>query len=119
MTVNRSGGYTGIGYRVVDMREKPIVTVNDDVYNFADVYYGAYSNFNSRFYYCDIKPGSWEGITESACVPTFEAEDEDGVMYSAPSIAQSNDDLKAYGLFKRWWEYSGLGAQFVINWEYY
>ena len=79
----------------------------------------AYSKFNNRYYYCDIKPGSWEGITETACVPTFEAEYNDGRMFSTPSIAQSNDDLKAYGGFMRWWEYSGLGAQFVINWEYY
>ena len=119
ITVNRSSGYTEIAYRVVDIRENPIVTVNDDLNNFADVYYGAYSKFNHRYYYCDIKPGSWEGITETACVPTFEAEYNDGRMFSTPSIAQSNDDLKAYGGFMRWWEYSGLGAQFVINWEYY
>ena len=73
ITVNRSSGYTEIAYRVVDIRENPIVTVNDDLNNFADVYYGAYSKFNNRYYYCDIKPGSWEGITETACVPTFEA----------------------------------------------
>jgi hypothetical protein len=118
ITVSKTTGYTSIAYRVFDLREEPIITVTDDVDQFGDVYLGAYGARTGR-YYCALLPNVWEGITNRLCDSTFYAVYEGDLIYTSPNIASSNADLESYSYFKYWYEYSGLGSQFVINWTYF
>ena len=86
ISVNRSSGYTEIAYRVVDIRENPIVTVSDDLNNFADVYYGHILNSTTGIITAILNQGPGKAY-ETACVPTFEAEYNDGRIFT--SIAQT------------------------------
>ena len=118
LTVSRSTGYQSIAYRVFDKREVPVITVTDDISQFGDVYLGEFGGKTGQFY-CALLPNVWEGITDRICNSTYYAVYEGDLVYTAPSIATSNADLESYSRFKYWYEYSGLGAQFVINWTYY
>jgi len=118
ITVSKTTGYQSIAYRVFDIREEPIITVTDDIDQFGDVYLGEYGG-KTGSYYCPLLPNVWEGITQRICNSTFYAIYEGNVIYTAPSIASSNADLESYSRFKYWYEYSGLGSQFVINWTYF
>ena len=118
ITVSKTTGYQSIAYRVFDLREEPIITVTDDIDQFGDVYLGAYGGKTGRWY-CSLLPNVWEGITERLCDSTIYAVYEGDVVYTTPAIGSSNADLESYSRFKYWYEYSGLGSQFVINWTYY
>ena len=118
VTVERdpNDNYTTVAYRIIPLNSDSILKATDDIETFGDVYNGVFGPGGS--YYCPLLEDTWEEVEERICNSTSYAVARWGTVYSSP-IAFSNQGMVEIGWFKYWYEYSGLGAQFNINWSEY
>ena len=118
VTVERdpNDNYTTVAYRIIPLNSDSILKANDDIEIFGDVYNGVFGPGGN--YYCPLLEDTWEEVEERICRSTTYAVARWGTVYSSP-IAFSNQEMIEIGWLKYWYEYSGLGAQFNINWTYY
>lgn len=118
LTVDKSSSnYQGVAFRIFDIRENPIIKATDDIDTFRDVYNGVFGPYGN--WSCDLLPNTWTEVPSRICRSTARGEWANGTVYSYASLAKNNQEMKDYGSFKYWFEKSGLGSQFVINWSYY
>ena len=95
-----------------------IIKAVDDIETWGDVYNGSFGPERLGDWYCPLKESTWEEVEQRICRSTHYGVWADGTVYTNP-IAFNNQTMLEYGYFKYWYEYSGLGAQFNINWTYY
>jgi len=111
-----SNTYQGIAYRIFDIREDAIIKATDEIAVYRDVYNGAFGPYG--YWYCDVGEGMWDQVTERICRSTLVARGANGSFYQG-LVNYTDQDLRDSGFWKYWYEKSALGAQFVINWDYF
>ena len=113
-----AGQQTSIAYQVREISADPLILVEDQIDVFGDVYLGA---FSSRIgpSVCANNNTSWTGVEATYCNSTISIRFADGWHYSPDWDNQTElleeriDDLYYY------YEDSGLGSQFFINWRFF
>ncbi len=120
VTVERdpNNNYTTVAYRIVPLNSDSIIKAVDDIETWGDVYNGSFGPERLGDWYCPLKESTWEEVEQRICRSTHYGVWADGTVYTNP-IAFNNERMVEWGFFKYWYEYSGLGAQFNINWTYY
>ena len=111
-----SNTYQGIAYRIFDIREDAIIKATDEIAVYRDVYNGVFGPYGN--WYCDVGEGMWDQVTERICRSTLLGRGANGSFYQG-LVNWTDQDLRDSGFWKYWYEKSALGAQFVINWDYF
>lgn len=117
MLEKKDSGFSTIGIRVSEVTQK-FIKVNDDLHTFADVYNGLFS-FEKTFFYCASYGreaySDLEGYTDFVCRNTVYV-----VLTSGSSLWYHFDDLEdisQYSDIDYFYETSGLGEIFGIDWS--
>ena len=112
------GEYSNVAYRARALASSSLIIVKDEIDTYADVYLGALSS-RSGLWVCDENNTSWSGAETTYCNSTLSIRFADGWHYSPDwnnkleLLEQRADDIYFY------YEDSGLGSQFFINWGFY
>jgi len=112
------GEYSNVAYRARALASSSLIIVKDEIDTYADVYLGALSS-RSGLWVCDENNTSWTGAETTYCNSTLSIRFADGWHYSPDwnnkleLLEQRADDIYFY------YEDSGLGSQFFINWGFY
>ena len=115
----KSSGIEHVSYRIKEKTQNIIID-NDDILNFRDVYSGVFSPKN--IYYCDTPLTSNPDYADSYCKNTLDIKWTiydpiyDYFFYDDVDALINSSEATSWGL-QYWYEYSGLGAMFGINWE--
>ena len=112
------GSFTSVAYRVRELGSNPLIKATDAIDIYGDVYLGIFSTRVGVFS-CAENEGYWTETGTTFCNSTLSIRFADGWQYSPnwPTrdrlLADRGADL--YYLY----EDSGLGSQFLINWDYF
>ncbi len=115
----KSSGYEHVSYRIKEKTQN-LLTVTDNILDFNDVYSGIFSG--SDAWYCPNPLNSIAGYQTPICRNSLKIKwtNYSGLynyfFYENIGALQSSGEANDYGL-QYWIDYSGLGAQFGINWE--
>ena len=111
-----SGSTTRIAYRIRDLSVDPVVTVEDDLDSFADVYLGRFSP-EGGFYVCPESNTQWDGVAETYCHTTVEAYLSDGSLVT--DVGSVDELTRRFEDVTHFIERSGLGVQIMVDWTYF
>lgn len=112
-----SGEYSSVAYRARELNSSPLILVKDEIDVFGDVYLGAFSRRSSHI--CDENNTSWAVVESTYCNSTLSIRFADG-WHTSPDWSRKKELLEERGddLYY-FYEDSGLGSQFLINWRFY
>ena len=114
----KSSGYEHVSYRIKEKTQNMIIA-NDNILNFRDVYSGIYGP--SALAYCPEPLTSNSDFELSYCRNTLDIKWTiaeplyDYFFYDDVDDLINSAETSSWGL-QYWYEYSGLGAMFGINW---
>jgi hypothetical protein len=111
-----SGSTTRIAYRIRDLSVDPVITVEDDLDAFADVYLGRFSP-EGGFYVCPDSNTQWDGAAETYCHTTVEAYLSDGSLVT--DVGSVDELTRRFEDVTHFIERSGLGVQIMVDWTYF
>ena len=112
------GESSNVAYRARALSSTPLIVVKDEIDTYGDVYLGSLSS-QSGLWVCNQNNTSWAGAETTYCHSTLTIRFSDGWHYSPDwnnkleLLEQRADDIYFY------YEDSGLGSQFFINWGFY
>ena len=115
----KNSGIEHVSYRIKEKTQN-IIFDNDDILKFRDVYSGVYGP--SAIAICDEPLTSNTDYEESYCKNTLSIKWTnysglyDYFYYDDVNDLINSSETSSYGL-QYWYEYSGLGAMYGINWE--
>jgi hypothetical protein len=123
----KSSGYEHVSYRIKEKNQN-ILIANDNILNFRDVYSGIfgpspiYTNASTEQAACKSVLTSNPDFDPSYCRNTLDIKWTpfspmyDFFFYDDVDDLINSAETSSWGL-QYWYEYSGLGAMFGINWE--
>ena len=113
-----AGSFSSVAYRVRELGDNPLIKVNDAIDAYGDVYLGAFSTRVGVFA-CSESNTSWSDVDTTYCNSTLSVRFVDGWQYS-PDWSTQAEMLNARGNDIYFlYEDSGLGSQFLINWDFF
>ena len=112
------GTFSTIAYRVRELNTNPVISVPDELDVYGDVYLGAFSSPGGGWI-CAENNTSWAEVGITYCHSTLSIRFTDGWTYS-PDYASRSQLLAAKSAeIYYFYEDSGLGSQFSINWDFF
>ena len=113
-----AGTFSTVAYRVRELNATPVISVPDELDVYGDVYLGAFSSPGGGWI-CAENNTSWSEVGITYCHSTLSIRLADGWTYS-PDYASRSQLLAAKSAeIYYFYEDSGLGSQFSINWDFF
>tara|TARA_Y100001978_G_scaffold38851_1_gene34640 strand:- start:615 stop:1229 length:615 start_codon:yes stop_codon:yes gene_type:complete len=115
----KSSGYEYVSYRIKEKTQN-IIIATDEVLNFRDVYSGLFAS-DTPWWWCPEPLTSNPSFQDSYCKNTLQIKWTNypglykSYFYENVDALINSQEVSWWGL-QYWYEYSGLGAMFGINW---
>ena len=115
----KSSGYEYVSYRIKEKTQN-IIIATDEVLNFRDIYSGLFAS-DTPWWWCPEPLTSNPSFQDSYCKNTLQIKWTNypglykNYFYENVDALINSQEVSWWGL-QYWYEYSGLGAMFGINW---